>query len=99
MKVKIALLVEDYDELMKRHEHDGKFIQFMRSARIKTRLYNHRFYLIMTWENCPVDSCEILRDFCDEVSGDYISVDESDNIVYETYIGLIDVDIRIIEAV
>lgn len=99
MKVKIALLVEDYDELMKRHGHDGKFINFMRSARIKTRLYNHRFYLIMTWENCPVDSCEILRDFCDEVSGDYISVDESDNIVYETYIGLIDVDIRIIEAV
>lgn len=99
MKIKTALLVEDYDELMKRHEHDGKFIQFMRSARIKTRLYNHRFYLIMTWENCPVDSCEILRNFCDEVSGDYISVDESDNIVYETYIGLIDVDIRIIEAV
>ena len=99
MKVKIVLLVEDYDELMKRHERDGKFIQFMRSARIKTRLYNHRFYLIMSWENCSIDSCEILRNFCDEVSGDYISVDESDKIVYETYIGLIDVDIRIIEAV
>ena len=99
MKIKAALLVEDYDELMKRNERDGKFIQFMRSARIKTRLYNHRFYLIMTWDNCPVDSCEILRNFCDEVSGDYISVDESDKIVYETYIGLIDVDIRIIEAV
>ena len=99
MMIKAALLVEDYDELMKRHGHDGKFIQFMRSARIKTRLYNHRFYLIMTWENCPVDSCEILRNLCEEVSGDYISVDESDKIVYETYIGLIDVDIRIIEAV
>ena len=99
MKIKAALLVEDYDDIMKRHGHDGKFIQFMRSARIKTKLYNHRFYLIMTWENCPVDSCEILRAFCDEVSGDYISVDESDKIVYETYIGLIDVDIRIIEAV
>ena len=99
MKVKIALLVEDYDELMKRHGHDGKFVHSMRSARIKTRLYNHRFYMIMSWENCPIDSCEILRNFCDEVSGDYISVDEWDNIVYETYIGLIDVDIRIIEAV
>ena len=99
MKIKAALLVEDYDELMKRNERDGKFIQFMRSARIKTRLYNHRFYLIMTWENCSIDSCEILRNFCDEVSGDYLSVDESDKIVYETYIGLIDVDIRIIEAV
>lgn len=99
MKVKIALLVEDYDELMKRHEHDGNFIQLMRSARIKTRLYNHHFYMIISWENCSVDFSEILRNFCDEVSGDYISVDEEGNIVYETYIGLIDVDIRIIEAV
>lgn len=99
MKIKAALLVEDYDELMKRHEHDRKFIQFMRSARIKTKLYNHHFYLIMSWENCSIDFCEILRNFCDEVSGDYISVDESDKIVYETYIGLIDVDIRIVEAV
>lgn len=99
MKVKIVLLVEDYDELMKRHEHDGNFIQLMRSARIKTRLYNHHFYMIISWENCSVDFSEILRNFCDEVSGDYISVDEEDNIVYETYIGLIDVDIRIIEAV
>lgn len=99
MKIKAALLVEDYDELMKRHEHDGNFIQLMRSARIKTRLYNHHFYMIISWENCSVDFSEILRNFCDEVSGDYISVDEEDNIVYETYIGLIDVDIRIIEAV
>ena len=99
MMIKAALLVEDYAQLMKLHERDEKFIQFMSSAHTKTKLYKHNFYLIMTWDSCPVDSCEILRDFCDEVSGDYISVDESDKIVYETYIGLIDVDIRIIEAV
>ena len=99
MKIKAALLVEDYAQLMKLHERDEKFIQFMSSAHTKTKLYKHNFYLIMTWENCSIDSCEILRNFCDEVSGDYISVDESDKIVYETYIGLIDVDIRIIEAV
>lgn len=99
MKIKIALLVEDYAQLMKLHERDEKFIQFMSSAHTKTKLYKHNFYLIMTWEYCLSGAREILREFCEKACGDYISVDVDDNIVCQKSIGLIDVDIRIIEAV
>lgn len=98
MMIKAALLVEDYAELMERNERNEKFMQFMKSARTKAKLYNHVFYLIMSWDCYYGDAYEILKEFCEDSCGDYISVDSDDNIVQQTYIGLIDVNIRIIES-